>query len=196
MLSSWMARKDKTRVNVQGKAGCVLHVQRRALLYRCIGRKDLYKKRQGASTNDVNGRSVQRLRVCEPGSLESLDDARSIEWVRTKLCSGTGVPYVRTRLRLISFTITYYFPLTLSLANPVSIDFTPLPQNSYHARSTSTRLSPSINRDSIVLGRHRKKQGRRESKPYTVIVEIPECCTLWRGARVIQYITVKAKVIS
>ncbi len=74
-------------------------------------------------------------------------------------------PSVRTRLRLISFTITYYFPL---LFNPVAceswihiFDFTPLPHNSYHARSTSTRLSPSINRDSIVLGRLCKKQGRR-----------------------------------
>ena len=36
----------------------------------------------------------------------------------------------------------------------------------YHARSTSTRLSLSIERDSIVLGRHSKKQGRRGSDPY------------------------------
>ena len=40
--------------------------------------------------------------------------------------------------------------------------FTPPPQNSYYARSISTRLSPFNIRDSIVLGRHSKKQGRRE----------------------------------
>src|SRR5258706_5194952 len=73
--------------------------------------------------------------------------------------------YRSTRLRLISFTISYYFPF---LFNPVAcescphiFDFTPLPHNSYHTRSTSARLSPSINRDSIALGRLHKKQGRR-----------------------------------
>ena len=58
------------------------------------------------------------------------------------------------------------------LYNPVAcesctqFDFTPPPQHSYHARSTSTRLFLSIERDSIVLGRHSKKQGRGESDPY------------------------------
>src|SRR5258706_11658193 len=79
---------------------------------------------------------------------------------------------VRTRLRLmiihLLFHITSHSYLPLSLANPVPIHsiLLPLPQNSYHARSTSTCLSPSINRDSSVLGGHHKKQGRRESKPY------------------------------
>src|SRR5258706_2111675 len=56
--------------------------------------------------------------------------------------------YRSTRLRLISFTISYYFPF---LFNPVArescphiFDFTPPPQHSYLHVQTSTRLSLSI----------------------------------------------------
>src|SRR5258706_14469922 len=77
--------------------------------------------------------------------------------------------YRSTRLRLISFTISYYFPF---LFNPVAcescphiFDFT-LPQSSYHARSTSTRLSPSkigIRLYSDVTVRNKVEE---ESDPY------------------------------
>src|SRR5258706_13435487 len=65
-------------------------------------------------------------------------------------------------MRICKDSLATYFIYYFILLDRHSciFDFTPLPHNSYHARSTSTRLSPSINRDSIVLGRHRKKQGR------------------------------------